>query len=169
MENVCIISPINAQNIIAVAFLEEERDCLFVLAFFHCDRSSFLLSLLPSPSFFSIRKPRGMNVRLALLCVVAASLLGLACAAARCSEFTDCASCAGNTTDEGSCVWVTDAQCKQKCVHDTSNDANSIGAFWRGDATSNSEKCSSHNTCLFHRPLFSTHPVHFSLDPITFV
>ena len=124
-------------------------------------RSSSVTALLffspfSFPILFSIRKPRGMNVRLALLCVVAASLLGLACAAARCSEFTDCASCAGSTTDEGSCVWVTDAQCKQKCVHDTSNDANSIGAFWRGDATSNSEKCSSHKTCLFHLLFFHT-------------
>ena len=89
-----------------------------------------------------------MNVRLALVCAVASSLLGLACAATKCSALTSCAACAGNRTDEGACVWVTDAQCKQKCVLDTSHTASSISAFWRGDATSDSAKCSSHNTCL---------------------
>ena len=89
-----------------------------------------------------------MNTRLTLACVVASALLGLACAEAKCSAFTDCASCADSRADEGACVWVTDAECKQKCVLDTSQAANSLSAFWRGDATSNSTKCASHNTCL---------------------
>ena len=132
---------------------------LFSFFFFQCDRSVFL-SPFSQPLSFSPCQ-REMNVRLALVFAVASSLLGLACAEARCSAFADCASCAGSSADEGACVWVTDAQCKQKCVVDTSQAANSVSAFWRGDATSDSAKCSSHNSCLcFPHPL-----LHLSISP----